>query len=119
MLTKTERHLYRLVAAHLHAHPTTAESPLRLPIRGLPTPVEAPPPPPVPRGWRVNAVVPLHSAAASGGGVSDNLMKDFQAAMAGQDPTGALAGLAAAGGGSGPSDSGKEGGKKKDKKKKK
>ena len=106
------------MAAHLHAHPTTAESPLRLPIRGLPTPAEAPPPPPVPRGWRINAVVPLHSPAVSGGGVSENLMRDFQAAMAGQDPAGALAGAAAAGGPSSEG-AGKAEGKKKEKKKKK
>jgi signal recognition particle subunit SRP19 len=104
-----EHHLYRLVAAHLHAHPTTAESPLRLPVRGLPMPEGAPPAPPVPRGWRVGEVVPLHSPAASGGGVSDNIMRDFQAVMSGQDPA-AVAGPSGA--------EGKEV-KKKDKKKKK
>jgi signal recognition particle subunit SRP19 len=106
------------VAAHLHAHPTTAESPLRLPVRGLPAPEGAPPAPPAPRGWRVGEVVPLHSPAASGGGVSENLMRDFQAAMAGQDPAGALAGTAAAGGPSSEG-AGRAEGKKKDKKKKK
>jgi signal recognition particle subunit SRP19 len=42
-----------------------------------------PPPPAVPRGWRINDVLPLHSPALSGGGVSENFFKDVMAEMEG------------------------------------
>ncbi|KAF2673686.1 signal recognition particle, SRP19 subunit [Microthyrium microscopicum] len=84
---KNKRHLYKKVSEHLKAHPTTANDPHRLPVRGLPLPEDGViPPPAVPRGWRVNEILPLHSAAVTGGGVSDNIMKDIQAAMMGQEP---------------------------------
>ena len=38
---------------------------------------KAPPPPAVPKGWKVNEILPVHSPALSGGGVSDNLMRDL------------------------------------------
>jgi len=40
--------------------------------------VEKPPPPPaVPLGWKLNEILPVWSPALSGGGISDNLMKDL------------------------------------------
>jgi signal recognition particle subunit SRP19 len=78
--------LYRVIAEYLKEHPTTEEDPLKLPIRGLPLPEGPLQPPPRPRGWHINEIVPLHSAAMTGGGVSENMLKDFQAAMQGQEP---------------------------------
>lgn len=40
--------------------------------------VDKPPPPPaVPKGWKINEILPVYSPALSGGGISDNLMKDL------------------------------------------
>ena len=36
-----------------------------------------PPPPAVPKGWKINEILPVYSPALSGGGISDNLMKDL------------------------------------------
>lgn len=48
-------------------------------------PVKAPlPPPATPRGWKIGTILPLHSAAVTGGGVSENLFKDMMAEMQGQ-----------------------------------
>src|ERR1700709_1219784 len=77
-----------IVAGYLKKHPTTADSPLKLPIRGLPLPEGTPPAPAVPRGWRINEIVPLHSAAQTGGGVSEDMLQNIQAAMQGQEPPG-------------------------------
>jgi signal recognition particle subunit SRP19 len=82
----TEHHLYIIVSEYLRAHPTKPEDPLKLPMRGLPLPEGIPPPPAVPRGWRINDIIPLHSSAMTGGGVSENMLKDLQAAMTGQEP---------------------------------
>jgi signal recognition particle subunit SRP19 len=87
MLTNdAERMLYKAISTQLKKHPTTAQDPFSLPVRGLSLPEGDMPPPAVPRGWRINDILPLHSAAVTGGGVSDNIMKDIQAAMAGQNP---------------------------------
>jgi len=52
-------------------------------------PIAKPPPPPaVPKGWKMNTILPLHSAALTGGGVSDNFFKDMMAEMQGQTPGG-------------------------------
>ncbi|KAF2396037.1 signal recognition particle, SRP19 subunit [Trichodelitschia bisporula] len=85
---KNKHHLYVKVAAYLGAHPTTPEDPLRLPIRGLPTPEGPIPPPEVPRGWKVNSILPLHSPAMTGGGVSEDFLKDVMAEMQGGLPGG-------------------------------
>lgn len=128
---QNKRHLYRLVAQYLCAHPTTERSPLELQIKGLPLP---PDPklakPAVPRGWKINDILPLHSPAMSGGGVSENFFKDMMAEMAQQGAdgeggaqlppgmAGMLNGMGAGGGGGGPGGSGGEAKtKKKDKKK--
>ncbi|KAF2204907.1 signal recognition particle, SRP19 subunit [Delitschia confertaspora ATCC 74209] len=80
---KSKHHLYILIAKYLKAHPTTARSPLNLRIAGLPPPKEPLPEPAVPRGWKMNRVLPLHSPALTGGGVSDNFLQDMMAEMAG------------------------------------
>jgi len=64
-------------------------------------------PPAAPRGWKMNAILPLHSPAMSGGGVSENFLKDMMAEMQGGGPAGAIGAPSGSGGGS----------KKKDKKK--
>lgn len=78
---KNKHHLYILVAEYLKAHPTTEESPYRLRISGLPMPEKLPSPPPTPRGWKIGKILPIHSPAYSGGGVSDNPFKDAMAEM--------------------------------------
>lgn len=122
---KNKSHLYILVSQYLQAHPTTKESPLKLRIQGIPTP-EKLEPPAVPRGWKINEILPLHSPALSGGGVSENAFKDMMAEMqkegsggAGvpQLPPGMAGMLGGAAGGNRPA-SGGEGSKKKEKKKK-
>lgn len=80
-----EHHLYTLISKHLLANPTNPESPLRLRIQGMPPPELPLPTPNIPRGWKMNTVLPLHSPALSGGGVSDNIIKDMmQEIQAGQ-----------------------------------
>lgn len=121
-----KHHLYKLIAEHLQAHPTTEESPLRLRVQGLPMPKDKIPPPAVPRGFKIGNILPLHSPALSGGGVSDNMLKDMMGEMGGQLPPGmeGMAGLmnAMGGGGGGASGGGGGGGgsqkKVKEKKKK-
>lgn len=62
----------------------------------MPTPDQPIPPPAVPRGWKMNTILPLHSPALSGGGVSENILKDMMQEMqAGQ----AAQGGASSGGG--------------------
>jgi signal recognition particle subunit SRP19 len=78
-----KRHLMVKVAEYLQAHPTTREDPLRVQIKGMPEVKEALPGPAVPRGWKVNSVLPLHSPAVTGGGVSENFLKDMMSEMQG------------------------------------
>jgi len=105
---KNKHHLYILIARHLKAHPTQKNTPLRLRIAGLPVPKEPLPEPSIPRGWKMNTILPLHSPALTGGGVSENFLAEMMAEMQGDT---SVAGSAAAGGGA-------DGKKKKDKKKK-
>lgn len=108
---RTEHHLYTLVSAHLKQHPASESTPLRLRIQGLPMPKGPLPPPSVPKGWKVNTILPLHSPAVSGGGISENMLKDMMQEMqggggaVGGNPMaglmGALGGGAGAGGGIG------------------
>ncbi|KAK7517413.1 signal recognition particle, SRP19 subunit [Phyllosticta citriasiana] len=102
---KNKHHLYNLVGAYLKGHPTTPDAPMRLRIAGLPPPKELKPPA-IPKGWKMNTILPLHSAGLSGGGVSENLFKDMMAEMQGETPGGS-----ASDSGAGPAK------KKKDKKK--
>jgi signal recognition particle subunit SRP19 len=45
-----------------------------------------PPPPAVPKGWKLNEILPVYSPALSGGGISDNLMKDLMREEGMSDP---------------------------------
>ncbi|KAF2241151.1 SRP19-domain-containing protein [Trematosphaeria pertusa] len=104
---KNKHHLYIMIAQYLKAHPTQQNTPFRLPIAGLPTPKELPEPA-IPKGWKMNRILPLHSPALTGGGVSDNFLQDMMAEMQGE--VGGPGGSAAGSGGAGKS--------RKDKKKK-
>lgn len=114
---RVEHHLYALVADHLRAHPTTEASPLRLRIAGVPLPEKPYQAPAVPRGWKMGSILPLHSPALSGGGVSDNFFKEMMQEM--QGAQGKIDGVNGGGGGgrAGGAGSSVEGKKKKDKKK--
>lgn len=105
---KNKHHLYILMAQYLRDHPTQKNTPLRLRIAGLPPPKEPLPEPAIPRGWKMNTILPLHSPALTGGGVSENFLQEMMAEM--QGDMGGAGGSAASSGG--------EGKKKKDKKKK-
>lgn len=126
---KNKHHLYVLVAKHLRANPTTEQSrSLRMEVRGAPMPPQALEPgkpwprPAVPRGWKMGELLPYYSPAMTGGGVSENFLKDMMKEM--QQGGGAGPGgmpdmaslLAAAGGAGGASGSGSGGGGKKEKK---
>ncbi|KAF2466379.1 signal recognition particle sec65 subunit [Lindgomyces ingoldianus] len=104
---KNKHHLYILISQHLKAHPTQKNTPLRLRIAGLPPPQEPLPEPAIPKGWKMNTILPLHSPALTGGGVSENFLQEMMAEMGGM---GGESGSAASSGG--------EAKKKKDKKKK-
>lgn len=104
---KNKHHLYVLMSQYLKANPTQKNTPFRLPIQGIPMPKEVPEPA-IPKGWKMNTILPLHSPALTGGGVSENFLQDMMAEMQGE--MGGAGGSAAGSGG--------EGKKKKDKKKK-
>ena len=125
-----KHHLYILVATHLRANPTTEQSrSLRMEVRGAPLPPQALEPgkpwprPAVPRGWKMGELLPYYSPAMTGGGVSENILKDMMKEMQ-QGGGGGPGGmpdmaqlLAAAGGGAGGAGAGGSGGGgKKDKK---
>lgn len=80
---KNKHHLYLLVSQYLRAHPTQKDTPRRLPIAGLPMPAELPEPA-IPKGWKMNKILPLHSPALTGGGVSDNFLQEMMAEMQGE-----------------------------------
>ena len=124
-----KHHLYILVATHLRANPTTEQSrSLRMEVRGAPIPPQALEPgkpwprPAVPRGWKMGELLPYYSPAMTGGGVSENILKDMMKEMQGggggpggmPDMAQLLAAAGGGAGGAGPSGSG--GGGKKDKK---
>jgi signal recognition particle subunit SRP19 len=114
---KNKHHLYLLIAQHLKSHPTTDASPtLRMRVGGAPPPPPAVmepgapwPRPAVPRGWKMGALLPYYSPAMTGGGVSENFLKDMMKEMQqGGGGAGGAGGmpdmaslLAAAGGGGG------------------
>ncbi|KAI9730270.1 MAG: signal recognition particle subunit [Cirrosporium novae-zelandiae] len=74
---RNKHHLFQLVAKHLQAQPTTEETALRLRFIGMPVSEKPIVKPEIPRGWKMPSILPLHSPALSGGGVSDNFMKDM------------------------------------------
>lgn len=98
-----EHHLYILVSKYLQEHPTTEQTPFKLRLHEVPVPAKPMPPPAIPKGWKMNKVLPLHSHAGSGGGVSENIFKDLMQEMQGGGgaaglppgmPAGILEGLA-------------------------
>ncbi|KAK4167417.1 signal recognition particle subunit SRP19 [Cladorrhinum sp. PSN259] len=97
---KNKHHLYILIAKHLKANPVTEDSnALRVMVRGVPPPPakgEKWPRPAVPRGWKINELLPHYSPAMTGGGVSENFLKDMMGQMGQGAPGGAGGG---AGGG--------------------
>ncbi|KAK5662851.1 hypothetical protein OQA88_6262 [Cercophora sp. LCS_1] len=119
---KNKHHLYLLVAKHLQAHPATDDAAaLRVVVRGAPPPpqVEAGKPwprPAVPRGWKMGELLPYYSPAMTGGGVSENFLKDMMREMQGGGDMASMLAAAAGGGGSGSGGGGGGGGGKKDKK---
>ncbi|GAP85676.1 putative signal recognition particle subunit SRP19 [Rosellinia necatrix] len=101
-----KHHLYVVVARYLREHPTTDDSPaLRQSAGGgagggggfglgLASLAGGPaaelyadgkpwPRPAVPRGWKIPELLPAHSAAMTGGGVSENAFKDMMREMQG------------------------------------
>ncbi|OIW27964.1 signal recognition particle, SRP19 subunit [Coniochaeta ligniaria NRRL 30616] len=126
-----KHHLYLLVAQHLKENPTTEKSSSlwwRLPGHqggvAAPDPAKPWPRPAVPRGWKVNELVPYWSPAVTGGGVSENLFKDMMKEMQGAGGGGGGGGgmpdmaslLAGAAGGAGGGGGGEGAAKKKDRK---
>ncbi|KAI6815484.1 hypothetical protein KC342_g15923 [Hortaea werneckii] len=109
-----KHYLYKLVAEYLKQHPTTEEDSLRFKFQGMPPPKDNKlPKPAIPKGWKMGEILPLHSPALSGGGVSDNMFKDMMAEMGGgggmpgmpgMPGMGGLPGMG--GGGAGPSGGG-------------
>ena len=79
---KNKHHLYILVSQYLQTNPTQKNTPFRLPIAGLPMPTEMPEPA-IPKGWKMSKILPLHSPALTGGGVSENFLQDMMAEMGG------------------------------------
>lgn len=93
-----------MIASYLKSHPTTEQSPLKLRVPGLPMPKDNKvPKPAVPRGFKIGSVLPLHSPALSGGGVSDNMMADMMKELQGQGGGGmpGMPSLGGMGGGAG------------------
>lgn len=76
------------MADYLRADPATASTPLRFKFAGMPPMDKPPAPPAIPKGWKMNTILPLHSAALTGGGVSENFFKDMMAEVRGQIPSG-------------------------------
>ncbi|KAI5793121.1 signal recognition particle, SRP19 subunit [Geopyxis carbonaria] len=73
--------LYNAIGEWLKAHPTTPQTPLKLQIPNVPFDGKIPEPPVVPRGWKMGSIVPLHSPALSGGGVTDDIFKEMMQGM--------------------------------------
>jgi signal recognition particle subunit SRP19 len=134
LTTKTEHHLYTLISQHLQANPTSTAAAINVRVPGVPPPDASKPypKPAVPKGWKMNDILPYYSPGLTGGGVSDNIFKDMMAEMqgAGGMPGGgtmpgmpdmsALQGMMGTmGGGAGAGPSGGNGGAKKEKKQKK
>jgi signal recognition particle subunit SRP19 len=73
--------LFRAVGTYLTQHPTTPQTPLKLRIPNVPFDGKPAKPPVVPRGWKIGSILPLHSPALAGPGVSDDIFKDMMAGM--------------------------------------
>ncbi|KAF8473465.1 signal recognition particle, SRP19 subunit [Kalaharituber pfeilii] len=92
---KNKRQLLQIIGSYLKAHPTTEQTPLKLRFPHMPAGDKPAPPPAVPRGWKLNPILPLHSPALTGGGISDNFLKDMMKEMEGAGGApGGMGGLA-------------------------
>lgn len=83
-------------------------------------PEKLPDGPPAPRGWKIGKILPIHSPAYSGGGVSDNPFKEAMAEMQGMPGMPSIPGMPSMPGMPGMGGEASGGGaekKKKDKKK--
>ncbi|KAF8251119.1 signal recognition particle, SRP19 subunit [Wilcoxina mikolae CBS 423.85] len=109
-LFKNKFLLHKAVGEYLKAHPTTPETPLKLRIPNVPYDGKPPKPPIVPRGWKMGTILPLHSPALSGPGVTEDIFKEMMEGMG-------MGGLT--GGAPGASGGAVEGKKEKKEKKKK
>jgi signal recognition particle subunit SRP19 len=116
-LTTLEHHLYTLISKHLLLNPTTENSAKSVRVPGVPGPDPSKPypKPAVPGGWKISEILPYYSPGLTGGGVSENFLKEMMAEMQGQIP--GMPNMGAMEGPSGGASGGGEG-KKKDKKKK-
>lgn len=86
----------------------------------MPVPEKPPGPPATPRGWKISKVLPLHSPALTGGGVSDNPFKEAMKEMQAQQGLPGMPGMPnipGMPGMSSPGNAAPEPKKKKDKKK--
>lgn len=115
LTTPPEHELYRMISSYLKSHPSTEQSPFKLRVPGLPLPKDNKyPTPAVPKGFKMNNILPLHSPALSGGGVSDNMMADMMKELQGGGGGGmpgmppGLAGMAGGGGGAPAGNKGKD-----------
>lgn len=96
---RLEHHLYKMISSYLKSHPTTEQSPLKLRVPGLPMPKDNKvPAPAVPRGFKMGSILPLHSPALSGGGVSDNMMADMMKELQGSGGMPSIPGMGGMGG---------------------
>ncbi|ORY77768.1 signal recognition particle, SRP19 subunit, partial [Protomyces lactucae-debilis] len=71
---KTKQALYLAVAKYLRDHPTKPEDVLKVPVDGIPSD-KVPAKAAIPKGMEINAILPLHSPALSGGGINSDMFK--------------------------------------------
>ena len=107
-----EHHLYTLISKHLQANPTTTKTASMVRVPGVPPPnlEKEYPTPAIPKGWKMGTILPHYSPGLTGGGVSENFMKDMMAelqnsgggaGMPGMPDMSALQNMMGAGGGAG------------------
>ncbi|KAI9681100.1 MAG: signal recognition particle subunit [Caeruleum heppii] len=130
---KNKHHLYTLISARLAALPPTSRTtPLRLQLPNFPpysapettnnksdeadAPDGVPPPPAIPRGWKMNTILPLHSRALTGGGVSENFLREMMQEMGGGGGGGGMPG--GIGGGGAVTEAGEGGAKRRERREK-
>lgn len=72
-----------MISDYLKSHPTTEDMPAKFRLQGMPMPKDKVTAPAIPRGSKMGTILPLHSPALTGGGVSENFLKDMMAEMGG------------------------------------
>lgn len=81
LITGTEFALYQAVGSYLKTFPATVTTPLKLRYPDLPFDGKPAEPPAVPRGWKLSSILPLHSGALSGGGISEDIFREMMQGM--------------------------------------